>query len=159
MKITLLGVGTIKEKHFQLAIQEYVKRLAPYADIKIIEIEEYRLPEKPSLAQIEYGLVQEGKALLRHIDPSAHVTVLDLAGEMVTSVELSKRLERLMVSGHSVFSFIIGSSYGLSEEIKKRADARVSLSNMTFPHQLVRVLVLEQLYRAFKIMRNETYHK
>jgi 23S rRNA (pseudouridine1915-N3)-methyltransferase len=159
MNIKLICVGSIKETFYRDAINEYLKRMTPFANIQILEVQEYRLPHKPSNAQIEDGLAKEAEAMMKHIHALDKVIVLDRLGKMVTSEDLSIELEKDMTMGRSTFAYIIGSSYGLSEIIQKRANELMSLSHMTFPHQLVRLILLEQLYRAFKIMNHETYHK
>lgn len=158
MKINIVCVGKIKEKYFTDAIAEYVKRLKKYVDIKIIEVADEKCPENLSMAEELAVKAKEGKAILKNVGDS-FVVALDIKGKEMGSVELSEFLQNKMVSGISSFAFIIGGSLGLSEEVVKRADFRLSFSPMTFPHQLMRVILLEQLYRTQRILKNEPYHK
>lgn len=159
MKMRLICVGKLKEQYFTLAVNEYVKRLTPYAEIEIVEIAESRLNDHPNPAQIRQGLQQEGLQILKRIKEDEYVIALDLDGESYTSPTLANHIDELMTKGHSTITSIIGSSYGLSDIVKARSNEKITLSRLTFPHQLVRVIWLEQLYRAFKILRHETYHK
>ncbi len=151
MKITILTVGKIKEKFYRDAIDEYKKRLSAYADLGIIEVQDE--PDSPKAPEIE------GKKLLEKLTDKAFVITLCIDGKKFDSVGLSKKMNDLMTGGISHIVFIIGGSSGLSPEVIKRADLKLSFSDMTFPHQLMRVILLEQIYRSFKIMRNEPYHK
>lgn len=159
LNLTLACIGTLKEKYLRDAAAEYTKRLSPYCKLHIIEIGEARIPDNPSLAQISAGLAQEGTRLLAKIPPGAYTVALCIEGEMLSSEELGQRLNKTMVNGASQIAMVIGGSWGLSPEMKKKADSRLSLSRMTFPHQLTRILLLEQLYRAFQINAGGKYHK
>ncbi len=151
MKITILCVGKIKEAYFRDAIAEYKKRLSAYCELSIMEVADE--------ADSDTAVENEGRRLLEKLPDKAYVTALAIEGKKLDSPGLSARLNDLMVSGHSHFVFIIGGSSGLSPEVMKRADFKLSFSDMTFPHQLMRVILLEQIYRAFKILKNEPYHK
>ena len=159
MKITVLTVGKIKEKYYRDAVAEYEKRLSKYATINIIEVPDEKTKENPSDAELFQILETEGNKLLSKIPESAYVIALDIAGKKYDSVEFSKFIEEKMNTGNSHLLFVIGGSLGLSHGVKKRADAKISFSDMTFPHQLMRVILLEQIYRGYRIMRNEPYHK
>ncbi|MFA5236034.1 MAG: 23S rRNA (pseudouridine(1915)-N(3))-methyltransferase RlmH [Bacilli bacterium] len=159
MTIKIIAVGKMKEPFYQAAITEYRKRLGTYADIEIVEIEESRLPDKPTRAQIERGLKSEAADMLKHVGPSDYLVVLDREGRAYSSEAWAARLDEMMTRGKSSFAFLIGSSYGLDDSLKQSAHEKITLSALTFPHQLVRVIWLEQLYRAFKILNHETYHK
>ena len=159
MKITLLTVGKIKEKYLRDGIAEYAKRLGRYCRLEIIEVADEKTPDNASAAQ-EYQIKEvEGERLLRYIKDTDYVMALAIDGKMLDSVELSEKLERLFVQGKSILVFVIGGSLGLSEEVLCRADYRLSFSKMTFPHQLMRMILLEQLYRSFRISKGEPYHK
>lgn len=148
-KITILCIGGLKEAYWTQACAEYEKRLRGYCDLKIIEIKE----------SFSDDLVEEGRRLLKKIPAHAHVIACDIDGQVTDSPGWSKMLQQIMEqNGKEIFA-VVGGSHGLSAKIKERADQRISFSPMTFPHQLFRVLLLEQLYRAFKIMKNEKYHK
>ncbi len=157
--ITVLCVGKLKESYWREACAEYTKRLGGYCRLSLVELDEERLPENPSPAQVEAALHAEGKRLLSKIPNGAAVVPLCIEGESLTSKGLSQQLTRWAVSGQSEVCFLIGSSFGLSEEVKQRAARRLSLSAMTFPHQLARVMLLEQLYRALQIEAGGKYHK
>ena len=159
MKITILCVGKIKEKFYRDAVEEYVKRLSRYAKIQIIEVADEKTKEAASDTEIELVKQKEGERLCSHIKEEGYVICLAIEGVMMDSVELSEKIDRLGVSGNSHIYFVIGGSLGLSEEVLKRADAKLSFSKMTFPHQLMRVILLEQIYRAYRIMNHEPYHK
>lgn len=159
MKITLLTVGKIKEKYLRDGIAEYAKRLGRYCRLEIIEVADEKTPDNASAAQ-EYQIKEvEGERLLRYIKDTDYVMALAIDGKMLDSVELSEKLERLFVQGKSSLVFVIGGSLGLSEEVLCRVDYRLSFSKMTFPHQLMRMILLEQLYRSFRISKGEPYHK
>lgn len=157
--VTVLCVGKLKEAYWRDAVAEYQKRLAAFCKLDILEIDECRLPEDPSAAQIEKALETEGKALLAKIPAGAVVIPLCIEGKPLSSPELSDRLQRWAVEGRSKFVFIIGSSFGLSPEVKAAATYRLSMSPMTFPHQLARVMLCEQIYRAMQIEAGGKYHK
>ncbi len=159
MKIRLLTVGKIKEKYLRDAIAEYSKRLSRYCKLEILEAADEKTPDHASEALEEQIKKKEGDRILNFISDSDYVIALDLKGEMLTSEEFAQRIDRLGIQGVSTIDFIIGGSLGLSEEVRRRADLKVSFSKMTFPHQLMRVIFLEQLYRSYRIIRNEPYHK
>ena len=159
MKITLLTVGKVKEKYWNMAISEYTKRLSRYCNIDIIEVADEKTPDGAS--EHEETLIKDKEAakLLRYIKDDAYVITLEIHGQMLDSVALSKKIEQLGVGGTSHIMFVIGGSLGLGNEVIKRADAHLSFSKMTFPHQLMRVVLLEQIYRSYRIMNHEPYHK
>ncbi len=157
--VTVLCVGKLKEAYWRDAVAEYQKRLSAFCRFEIVELDECRLPEDPSAAQIEKALETEGKAILAKIPAGAAVIPLCIEGKPLSSPELSDRLQRWAVEGRSKFVFIIGSSFGLSPEVKAAATYRLSMSPMTFPHQLARVMLCEQIYRAMQIEAGGKYHK
>lgn len=159
MKIKLLCVGKIKEKYFSDAIKEYQKRLGAYTGLEIIEVADEKTPDRASEGEMQQIKQKEGNRLLAKIKPNDFVILLDLQGEMLSSEQISQCLSQYMVMGKSEFVFIIGGSLGVSEAIRERANLKWCFSKMTFPHQLMRVILLEQIYRAFKIMNHEPYHK
>ena len=159
MKITLITVGKIKEKYFTDAIAEYMKRLSRYCKPEIVQVADEKRPEKAALAVEKQVKDTEGERILRHVAEDAFVVALEIRGEMLSSEELAVFIERKQVSGTSHIQFVIGGSLGLSEAVLRRADYRLSFSRMTFPHQLMRVVLLEQIYRSFRIIAGEPYHK
>lgn len=159
MNITIISAGKLKEKFMRQAIEEYMKRLRAYAKVQIIEVPDEKAPEHLSPAQANAVKQKEGDRILKHIADSMYVITLEVNGKMLSSEQLSKKLEDLSLYGQSRISFIIGGSLGISEAVQQRSNMALSLSKMTFPHQLMRVVLLEQIYRAFKIMRGEPYHK
>ncbi|GGE05853.1 ribosomal RNA large subunit methyltransferase H [Marinithermofilum abyssi] len=159
MRIHLLAVGKIKEKYLAQGIREYLKRLQPYAKTEIIEIAEEKGQEPLSESELEHIKQKEGERILNRISPQSHVIALAIQGSPLSSEELAQQMEQLATFGTSHLTFIIGGSYGLSPDVLKRADQLLSFSRMTFPHQLMRLILLEQVYRAFKIIRGESYHK
>lgn len=159
MNITVLCIGKIKERYWEEAIKEYSKRLSKYARLEIQELKETRISDKPSAAEEQAVKESEGKAILSKIKKEAYVITLEIKGKALSSEALAEKLDSLMVSGKSDIVFVIGGSLGLSEEVSRRADFKLSFSAMTFPHQMIRVFLLEQIYRAYKINRGETYHK
>jgi len=159
LNVTLLTVGKLKETYWRSACEEYLKRLGAFCRPNIVEVEEYRLPDKPSQAQIEAGLEAEGKKLLEQIPSGSYVITLCIEGKELSSTQLAEKLANVSVQGHSRVVMIIGGSFGLSNAVKARSDLRLSMSPMTFPHQLARVMVLEQLYRALGINAGTKYHK
>ena len=156
--VKIIAVGKLKEKYLRDAADEYMKRLGAYCKPEIIELKEAFIPENPSEKEISAALFEEGKAILKAID-GRPFTALCIEGEQVSSEELSKRLEKSASDGLSAQIFVIGSSHGLSDEVKSKADFKLSMSKMTFPHQLARVMFLEQIYRAFSIAKGGKYHK
>lgn len=159
MKISLICVGKLKEPYWRDAVNEYRKRIEGYAKVEIIEVNDLPTPEKASQAVIEDIKNKEGRAILSKIKPGDFVISMDLNQKEYTSEEFSASLEKWLVRGGSEVSFLIGGSLGLSDECKKRADVSVSFGKFTYPHQLARVMLLEQLYRAFRIAHHEPYHK
>ncbi|HNX16498.1 MAG TPA: 23S rRNA (pseudouridine(1915)-N(3))-methyltransferase RlmH [Bacilli bacterium] len=159
MRIRILTVGKIKEAYLKEGIAEYVKRLKPYASIEIIEVADEAVSEKASNQEIEIAKQKEGEKLLKIIKDNEFVISLDLNQRQYTSPEFAQYLSKAFQDGGASVTFVIGGSYGLSGELKKRANQAISLSNMTFLHQMTRLILLEQIYRAFKINRNEVYHK
>ena len=159
MKITILCVGKIKEKYFSMAIEEYVKRLSRYCKLEIIEVPDEKTDENASAAEENMVKAKEGERILKNIKDTSYVIVLAIDGKQLDSVELSEKIEKLGVQGVSHITFVIGGSLGLDERILQRADYKLSFSKMTFPHQLMRVVLLEQVYRSYRIMNGEPYHK
>lgn len=159
MKITVLTVGKIKEKFYRDAIDEYAKRLSKYASVSIVEVSDEKTKENLSDTELLQILNTEGNKLLSKIPDNAYVIALDILGKKLDSVGFSRFMEERMNTGDSHLVFVIGGSLGLSDEVKNRANYKISFSDMTFPHQLMRVILLEQVYRGFRIMRNEPYHK
>jgi 23S rRNA (pseudouridine1915-N3)-methyltransferase len=153
VRLRLAVVGRVKEPHWRAACDEYLKRLRPYATMEVAEVSDRDLGTDPARA-----VAAEGADLLRAIPEGSYAIVLDLAGAQRTSEQFSQDLAELMVRGRSDVTFVIGGSAGLAAEVRSRADVTLSLSKMTLPHQLARVVLLEQIYRAFRIMRNEPYH-
>ena len=161
MKVTVVAVGTVKEKYLQQGIDDYARRLRPYAAVEIVEVKEEKVPERLSAAEAAQVLEREGVRLLQRLpapSPSTKVIVLDLHGKQLSSEEVAARLADWAAYGAGHWYVVIGSSLGLSDRVRARADWLWSFSRLTFPHQLMRLLVLEQLYRAFKIQRGEPYH-
>lgn len=159
MKITVISVGKLKENFYRQAVSEYGKRLGRYCRLEIKEVEDEKTPEGASPAQCEQILKKEGERILRLLTEAAYVVTLEIEGRRFTSEAFADRLDRLGVCGTSHIVFVIGGSLGLHHSIKKRADLAVSFSDMTFPHQLMRVVLLEQIYRAYRIIQGEPYHK
>ncbi|HJC65567.1 MAG: 23S rRNA (pseudouridine(1915)-N(3))-methyltransferase RlmH [Lachnospiraceae bacterium] len=159
MKITLIAVGKIKERYFEDAIREYSKRLSRYCRLEIIQVADEKTPDGASEALEEQIKEKEGRRILDQIREGAYVIALAVEGKQLDSLELAARMERLAVEGKSQLVFLIGGSLGLSKEVMRRADFALSFSAMTFPHQLMRVILLEQIYRSFRIRAGEPYHK
>lgn len=159
MKITILTVGKIKEDFYRKAIAEYSKRLSRYCKLEIIEVTDEKTPDSASAVVEEQIKDKEGERLLKYIREDAYVVALAIEGKMLDSIELSKNIEQLGIMGKSHIIFVIGGSLGLSDCILKRADYKLSFSKMTFPHQLMRVILLEQIYRSYRIICKEPYHK
>lgn len=158
MKITIVAAGKIKEKYLTLGIAEFVKRLGPFCRLEINEIAEEKMPDNPSEAEKEKILAAEGERLLRQVPKGSYLLVLDVYGKELSSEELSAKIDSLALSGHGQLTFLIGGPFGLSKEVRRAADERISFSRLTFTHQMVRLLLVEQIYRAFKISRGEKYH-
>ena len=159
MKIKIYAIGHLKEVYLKQGINEYLERLKPYTQIEIIEVNDESIVSNPSQKEIEIAKDKEGQKILKLLKNDEYVIGLDLVNKQPTSPEFAKYLEDKFVLGGSNISFVIGGSYGLSDELKKRCQDRIGLSNMTFLHQMTRLILLEQIYRAFKINRNEVYHK
>lgn len=159
MKITLVTVGKIKEKYFTDAIAEYSKRLSRYCKLEIVEVVDEKTPDAASAHEEELIKAKEGERILKAIKDDAYVVALAIEGKKVTSPGLADFIDKLGVGGTSHIQFIIGGSLGLAPEVLKRADFKLSFSDMTFPHQLMRVILLEQVYRAYRIINGEPYHK
>lgn len=159
MKLTILCVGKCREKYFTDAAAEYLKRLSRYAKTEVIEVKDEKTPEEASPHEEELIRETEGKRLLERLPENAYVICTAIDGKSFDSVGLSVRLSELMLRGESHLCFVIGGSIGLSESVLSRADEKWSFSKLTFPHQLMRVILTEQLYRAFRIMNHEPYHK
>lgn len=159
MNITIVCVGKIKESFYRDAIAEYAKRLSKYCKFRIEEVADEECKENASAAEEEAVKTKEGERILKKISASAFVYVLAIQGKKLDSVGFSEELSKLFVGGKSDICFVIGGSIGLSDEVMQRADKKLSFSDMTFPHQLMRVILSEQIYRAFRIMNHEPYHK
>lgn len=159
MKITLICVGKIKEKFYKQAVEEYAKRLSRYCKLNIIELQDEKTPEHACEAINENIKAKEGERILSVLRADDYVIALAIEGRMLDSVAFSHQLEQLGVGGIGSITLIIGGSLGLSEKVLNRADFKLSFSKMTFPHQLMRIILLEQIYRAYRIMKNEPYHK
>ena len=159
MKITILCVGKLKEDFYRKAVAEFTKRLSRYCKLEIVEVADEKTPESAGAAIEAQIKEKEGGRLYRYIKEDTYVIALVIQGKEMDSVQLSETLERLGVSGKSNVAFVIGGSLGLSEQILQRADLKLSFSKMTFPHQLMRVILLEQIYRSYRIMWREPYHK
>ena len=159
MKITLITVGKIKEKYLKDAITEYSKRLSRYCKLEIIEVADEKTPDNASETVEDRIRDKEGERILKYVRDDAYVVTLEIAGKLLTSEELAKKIENLGIQGTSHNIFIIGGSIGLGKEVLKRSDYALSFSKMTFPHQLMRVILLEQIYRSYRIISHEPYHK
>jgi 23S rRNA (pseudouridine1915-N3)-methyltransferase len=157
--IRIVAVGKIKEKANKELIGEYIKRLLPYVRLEILEVDEVLLPKNSSDADIEIVKVKESEKLLSQISSGHHVILLDLDGRNLSSTAFSDHIFKQYVDGNSDITFVIGGSHGVADAMRRRADFRLKLSEMTFPHQLARLILLEQIYRAYKIHFNEPYHK
>lgn len=159
MKITIIAVGKLKEKYWKQAIAEYEKRLSAYTKVEIIEVPDEKAPENMSDKEIEQVKEKEGQRILAKVKPQSTVITLEIQGKMLSSEALAKEIDQRMTQGASDFTFIIGGSNGLHQDVMNRSNIALSFSKMTFPHQMMRVVLLEQVYRAFKINRGEAYHK
>ncbi len=159
MKISIICVGKIKEKYFKDAIDEYKKRLGRYCHLEIIEVADEKTIELASETECELIRQREGERIQKHLRKDSYIITLEIEGIMQDSVEMSQKIEKIGVSGYSHISFVIGGSLGLSKEVKAQSDYKLSFSKMTFPHQLMRVILLEQIYRSYRIINNEPYHK
>lgn len=159
MKVTLITVGKIKEKYLKDAIAEYSKRLGRYCKLDIIEVADEKTPDQASETVEENIRNKEGERILKHIRDDMYVITLEIGGKMLSSEELAQKIETLGIQGESSIAFVIGGSIGLGKEVLKRSDFALSFSKMTFPHQLMRVILLEQVYRSYRIINGAPYHK
>lgn len=159
MKITILCVGKIKEKFYTAGINEYAKRLSRYCKLEIIQVEDEKTIENSTETEMDLVKQKEAQRLLRKIPENAYVITLEINGKQLDSVELAEKIERLGVTGTSHIIFVIGGSLGLHHTVSERADFKLSFSKLTFPHQLMRVILLEQIYRSYRIAKKEPYHK
>lgn len=159
MKITVVCVGKIKEKYFRDAVAEYAKRLSKYCKLEIIEVPDEKTPDHASDTLEEQIKEKEAERILKYIKEDAYVYSLEILGEKPDSVDLARQIEQLGIQGKSHIQFIIGGSLGLHQSVSKAADKAISFSNMTFPHQMMRVILLEQIYRSYRIIMGEPYHK
>jgi 23S rRNA (pseudouridine1915-N3)-methyltransferase len=158
IEINIITVGSLKSSFLEPGIKEFKKRLSRYCDLEIIELKDEVVPKKPSKKDIEALQALEGERIVKNIPERSYVFALDVKGKPMTSTGFAKSLNNLQVRGYSSFTFIIGGATGLSDFVLQQADYRFSLSHMTFTHQMIRLLLLEQIYRAFKINNNEPYH-
>lgn len=159
MKITVICVGKIKEKFYTDAVLEYSKRLSRYCKLEIVELADEKTKENSSVHENDVVKAKEGERILSAIKDDMYVIALAIEGKMLDSVELSEKMEQLGIGGSSHVAFVIGGSLGLDKRVLDRADFKLSFSKMTFPHQLMRVILLEQIYRGYRIMKGEPYHK
>ena len=159
MKYTVVCVGKIKEKFYAQAVEEYVKRLSRYGKTEIIEVADEKTPDQASETVNRMIKDKEGERILAQIKEDTYVIALAIEGQMLDSEELAEKMEKLAISGISHIVFVIGGSLGLSQKVMKRADYHLSFSRMTFPHQLMRVILLEQIYRGYQILEGSRYHK
>lgn len=158
MRITIACVGKIKEKYLDAGIAEFTKRLAPFCKLEIVAINEERMPDDPSPAMKQQVLEKETQRLLAIVPENSYVILLDVIGKQLSSPELAAKLDSLALAGSSHITFVIGGAFGYTDALRKRADLALSFSKMTFTHQMIRLLLIEQIYRAFKISRGEKYH-
>ena len=159
MKIRIYAIGKIKENYLKLGIDDYLKKIKPYSQIEIVEVNDEPIPNNPNNSEIEIAKNKEGEKVLQLIKPGEYLIGLDLGKKELESPAFAEFLNKNMENNGASISFVIGGSYGLSDDLKKRCNVSISLSKMTFLHQMTRLILLEQIYRAFKILRNETYHK
>ena len=159
IRIKIISLGKLKEAYLRQAAAEYEKRISGYAKLEIIELEPERLPEDPSSAQIEGALKSEAEKIMKKTEQGSFTVAMCIEGKQLDSREFGRIIEQKINSGVGSFTFIIGSSFGLHETVKQKADLRLSFSEMTFPHQLFRIMLLEQIYRGFKINEGARYHK
>ncbi len=158
INIKLVVVGKLKEKFHKEEVNEYLKRLSKYSKVQIIEVEEEKIKDNSSLKENEQILQREGNNILRYIKDNEFVFLLDLHGKEISSEEFANKIDQLMIN-YSTINFVIGGSLGVSEDLRKRSNFKLKLSPMTFTHQMTRIIILEQIYRCFKINNNEVYHK
>lgn len=160
IRVNIICIGKIKEKYFTDAINEYAKRLSAFCKFSVVELAEEKIrSNNPNQSQIDEVIESEGKRIMQKIGTSDYVVAMCIEGKLMSSEELSKTLDSVSLGGKSTIDFIIGGSYGLSNTVKSRADLRLSMSKMTFPHQMARMILSEQIYRAFEISSNGKYHK
>lgn len=159
MNIKIICVGRLKEKYLKMAQDEYLKRLGTYAKVEVIEIKDEDIKENFSESEVELAKEREGEGILSKIKDKDLVFTMEIEGKQRSSEEFASEIEDLMIYGNSDVAFVIGGSCGISKEVLKRSDRKISFSKMTFPHQIIRINLLEQIYRAFKIIKNEPYHK
>lgn len=160
IKINLITVGKLKEKYWREACAEYAKRLSAFCKLDIVELNESRLSDNPSDKEIQNALIQEAKTMRPYCDKKSSVNIaMCIEGKQFSSIDLSKKLDDFVLQGCNTINFIIGSSFGIANEIKELCRLKLSMSEMTFPHQLARVMLLEQIYRCFQIQNNTKYHK
>lgn len=159
MKVTIIAVGKLKEKYLKDACNEYLKRLSAYSKVNIVEIQEERCSDNPSQNEIEIIKQKEGERIISKIPKGSFIVPMCIEGTEMSSVEFSKRIEKATLSGFGELTFIIGGSFGLSDDVKSLGNLKLSFGKITLPHQLMRVILLEQVYRAFSISNNSKYHK
>lgn len=159
MKLTIVAVGKLKEKYLKEGISEYSKRLSRFCELQVIEVEDEQAPDNLSESQEIQVKRKESERILKKVKEGSALVVLDLKGKKLNSEGFANKLNSFFISGKSHITFVIGGSLGLDDELVKKADFRLCLSDMTFPHQLARLILLEQVFRVFKILNNETYHK
>jgi len=159
VNIQIISVGKLKEKYLKMGIEEYTKRMGAYAKMGLVEVSDEKAPEQLSLADMEIVKKKEGDRILAKIAPDTYVIALAIEGKMKSSEELANDLESLMTYGKSKIAFVIGGSLGLHDDVMKRSNEKLSFSKMTLPHQLMKLVLVEQIYRAFRIINNAPYHK
>lgn len=159
VKVTVISVGKVKDKYLQLGINEFKKRLSRFCKLELVEVKDESLSEKASEKELEIVREKEGKLILNKLPENAYIVVMDIEGKQLSSEALAEAMGDIGTYGQSHIVFIIGGSVGLADEVKKHGDMKLSFSKMTFPHQLFKLMLLEQVYRAFKINANESYHK
>ena len=159
MNITVICIGKLKERYWREAVGEYSKRLGSYCGLRVLELKEARLPAGAGSAEEEAVKTAEGEEILSRVNKDMFVVSLEIRGKRMSSETLAEKLRNLALEGRSEIAFVIGGSLGLSEAVSRRADLKLSFSDMTFPHQMMRVILLEQIYRSFRIIRGEPYHK
>lgn len=157
LNVKIITVGKLKEQYLRDACGEYLKRLKRFGSVQVVELDEYRLSDNPSQKEIEKALEIEGNSIQKEV--KGYMIAMCIEGKQLSSTKLAEKMSRISVEGQSNVSFVIGSSFGIAESVKKSADFKLSMSEMTFPHQLARVMLLEQIYRAFQINNNGKYHK
>ena len=159
MKITIIGPGKLKEKYLKDGIAEFQKRLTSYTKLEIIEVPDEKCPENLSPADMEIVKKREGEKIISKLSSSSFIITLELEGKQLTSEELSNKIEDITVRGYSHITFIIGGSLGLHKNVREKSHFKLCFSKMTFPHQMMKLILIEQIYRGFRILKNEPYHK